>query len=31
MIEGGKSRHNDSMFAHLNLSIGGDKKQGGLE
>ncbi len=31
MIEGRKRRCNDSVFAHLDLSIGSDKKQGGEE
>lgn len=31
VIEGWKCRCNDSVFAHLDFSIGGDKKQGGPE
>lgn len=31
MIEGRKHRCSDSVFVHLDLSVGGDKKQGGLE
>lgn len=31
MIEGRKHKCSDSVFAHLDLSIGGDKKEGGLK